>query len=369
MPSQLVLLRRLRVTLHAVVYLPLHGCRRSLQLRRVQTLLLRVRAMLGGYRPAGYCPLYAVLKVGFLLLADKLRIVRPLLVLQGAVYQYVGFCRPLKAQRTVCAFCIESDACKVVRVVSHDETLVGVLPSPLVVGYAGRRAHFVLPLLALHRHLQTLVRERSHAFRKHPEHVHHVVQRHFLGLLVHALLVHVYPTLAGGRVHTLVPFLTGCGIGIFQLLQSVQTVLVGFDKLNVRAARRLLRRHVLTREAPVLVQHLSLKPAEHALYRLRLAVVGLCRSVYAADLSDKAVRVQLLVAALVVINNLIRLVSALLDCHAVGVVLGLIVLCVADAVAQKHLAHCVDHFIHLGRPHLALLVPIVKVQLRAVTIP
>ena len=30
----------------------------------------------------------------------------------------------LKAQRTVCAFCIESDACKVVRVVSHDETLV-----------------------------------------------------------------------------------------------------------------------------------------------------------------------------------------------------------------------------------------------------
>ena len=195
------------------------------------------------------------------------------------------------------------------------------------------------------------------------------MQRHFLGFLVHALLIHVYPTLAGGRVHTLVPFLTGCGIGIFQLLQSVQTVLVGFDKLNVRAARRLLRRHVLTREAPVLVQHLSLKPSEHALYRLRLAVVGLCRSVYAANLPDKAVRVQLLVAALVVINNLIRLVSALLDCHAVGVVLGLIVLCVADAVAQKHLAHCVDHFIHLGRPHLALLVPIVKVQLRAVTIP
>ena len=116
MSSQLVLLRRLRVTLHAVVYLPLHGCRRALQLRRVQTLLLRVRAMLGGYRPASYRPLYAVLKVGFLLLADELRIVRPLLVLQGAVYQYVGFCRPLKAQRAVCAFCIESDACKVVRV-------------------------------------------------------------------------------------------------------------------------------------------------------------------------------------------------------------------------------------------------------------
>ena len=94
--------------------------------------------MLGGYRPAGHRPLYAVLKVGFLLLTDKLRIVRPLLVLQRSVYQYVGFCRPLKAQRTVCAFCIESDARKVVRVVSHDETLVGVFPSPLVVGYAGR---------------------------------------------------------------------------------------------------------------------------------------------------------------------------------------------------------------------------------------
>ena len=195
------------------------------------------------------------------------------------------------------------------------------------------------------------------------------MQRHFLGLLVHALLIHVYPTLAGGRVHTLVPFLTGCGIGIFQLLQSVQTVLVGFDKLHVRAARRLLRRHVLTREAPVLMQHLSLKPSEHALYRLRLAVVGLSRAVYPADLPDKTVRVQLLVAALVVIYNLIRLMAALLDCHAVGVILGLIVLCVADAVAQKHLAHRVDHLIHLGRPHLALLVPIVKVQLRAVTIP
>ena len=88
------------------------------------------------------------LKVGFLLPTDKLSHRPSPCWSCRARYQYVGFCRPLKAQRAVCAFCIESDAHKVVRVVGHNETLVGVLPSPLVVGTPGDEAHFVLPLLA-----------------------------------------------------------------------------------------------------------------------------------------------------------------------------------------------------------------------------
>ena len=74
--AQLVLLGRLRVPLHAVVYLPLYGGCRAFQLRTLQSLLLRVRAVLGGYRPPGHRPLYAVLQVGFLLLSATLTLMR-----------------------------------------------------------------------------------------------------------------------------------------------------------------------------------------------------------------------------------------------------------------------------------------------------
>ena len=238
-----------------------------------------------------------------------------------------------------------------------------------MVGNARSTEHLVLPLLTLDGHLQTGVRKRCHPLRKHPEHVHHVVQRHLGGLIVHAPFVHVYPTLTSGGVLALVPLLPCGGIGVLQFFQSVQTVFVGFNELYIGLARRFLRRHVLTRKPPVLVQHLHLKPSKDALYRLRLAIIRLCRPVHTAYLPNKTVIVQFLVPALVVVHDLPRLVLRRLHGHAVGVILGLVVLGVADAVAKQYLAHRIDHLIHLRGPHLALLIPIIEVQFRAVTIP
>ncbi len=325
--------------------------------------------MFGGYLPSGHHAFYAVLQIGFLLLTDKLRIVRRLLVLQGPVDNHIGLGRPLKPQTAVRPFGVKPHAGKIIGVISHHKLLIGVPPSPFVVGHARGSEHLVLPLLPLDGHLQAGIGKRGRALRKHPEHVHHVVNGHLGGLLVHAPLIHVYPPLAGGGVLALVPFLPCGGIGRLEFFQSVQTVLVGFDKLYIGLARRFPRRHVLTRKPPVLMKHLHLKPSEHAFYRLRLAIVGLCGAVHLAYLADKAVVVELLVTALVVIHNLPRLVTALLHRHAVGVILRLVVFRVADAVAQQHLAHGVNHLIHLSGPYLALLVPIVEVQFRAVTIP
>ena len=88
-----------------------------------------------------------------------------------------------------------------------------------------------------------------------------------------------------------------------------------------------------------------------------------------ADLREKPQRRVLLVAALVVAHDLVGFVPARLDSHAESMVLGDIVLVVADVIAKKHLAVGVHHLVHACSALVSVLITVVEVQLRAVAIP
>ena len=117
------------------------------------------------------------------------------------------------------------------------------------------------------------------------------------------------------------------------------------------------------------MQHLLLKAAEYCLDGLRLAIVRLRGSMHVAKFLKESVCIQLLMSALVVVNNLVRLVFAGLNGHAVGVILCLVVLRVADVPAKHYLAHRINDYIDLCCAYLTILVLVVEVELRSVTIP
>ena len=123
------------------------------------------------------------------------------------------------------------------------------------------------------------------------------------------------------------------------------------------------------------MQFLRLEPAKYAFNRLALAAVRGGRAVDMAYQVKESylfrilLLFQPLVSALVVVHNLERLVPAHLDRHAVGVILRLEILVVADIVAQKDLAVCVDYLVHHRGAYLSFLVPVIQVQLRSVTVP
>ncbi len=84
-------------------------------------------------------------------------------------------------------------------------------------------------------------------------------------------------------------------------------------------------------------------------------------------------RSDLLVAPLVVVHQLVGLVPRHLDCHAVGVVLRLVVLVFRDMVAQEHLGIRVHDLVDLhgaGLPSFPFHpCPVVQVELRPVAVP
>ena len=88
-----------------------------------------------------------------------------------------------------------------------------------------------------------------------------------------------------------------------------------------------------------------------------------------ADLREKAQRRVLLMTALVIAHDLVGFVPARLDSHAESMVLGDIVLVVADVIAKKHLAVGVHHLVHACSALVSVLITVVEVQLRAVAIP
>ena len=78
---------------------------------------------------------------------------------------------------------------------------------------------------------------------------------------------------------------------------------------------------------------------------------------------------QPFVASLVIVLNLVRLMPAHLNGHAVSVVLRLKVLVVADVIPQQHFAVRIHHLIDHRGTHIPVLVPVIQVQFRPVTIP
>ena len=112
-----------------------------------------------------------------------------------------------------------------------------------------------------------------------------------------------------------------------------------------------------------------LEPAENALNGLALAVVWLAADAQVRHLGEQAGRLQLLVAALVVKPHLVGLVSRRLHRHLEGAVLGFIILACADMIAQQHLTVNIHHLIHIASGNLAVIIPIIVVQLRTVAVP
>ena len=119
------------------------------------------------------------------------------------------------------------------------------------------------------------------------------------------------------------------------------------------------------------MQDLALETAESRLDSFRLAAVGSGRAVDMADLCQQTIRdtFQFFVTALVVMDQLVRLVPACLESHAVGVILRLVILVLADMEAQQYLAVGIHDLVHTDGADITMLVLVVEVQLRTVTVP
>lgn len=128
---------------------------------------------------------------------------------------------------------------------------------------------------------------------------------------------------------------------------------------------------VLPGKPPVLMQDLALETAESRLNSFRLTAVGSGRPVDMADLCQQTIRhaLQFLMTALVVMNQLVRLVPACLECHAVSMVLRFVILVLADMETQQHLAVGIHDLVHADGTNIAVFILVVEVQLRTVTVP
>ena len=73
--------------------------------------------------------------------------------------------------------------------------------------------------------------------------------------------------------------------------------------------------------------------------------------------------------ALVVAHDLVRFVPARLDSHAESMVLGDIVLIVANVITEQNFTIGIHHLVHACSALISVLITIVEVQLRTVTIP
>ena len=85
-----------------------------------------------------------------------------------------------------------------------------------------------------------------------------------------------------------------------------------------------------------------------------------------ADLREKAQRRVLLMTALVVAHDLVGFVPARLDSHAESMVLGDIVLIVANVITEQNFTIGIHHLIHACSALISVLITIVEVQLRTI---
>ena len=107
------------------------------------------------------------------------------------------------------------------------------------------------------------------------------------------------------------------------------------------------------------MQHLLLEPTEHRLNGLRFAVIRLRSTVYVAELLKQSVGIKFLMSSLVVVNNLVRLVPACLNCHAVSEILCLVILTIADMPTKHHLTHRINDDIDLRGAYLTSIILII----------
>ena len=244
-----------------------------------------------------------------------------------------------------------------------------------MIGHAGTLVHLVRQFLVADGDLYARISERGRLFRPYPKDIHHVIDRHHVRLLVYTFFVHLNAGNPGRRMFGLVPGLACFSVVGFQFLQSEKFVLVRLDKLQIRTAALLFGGNVHTGKPPVLIQFLLLETVKDALYRLTLPAIGGCRAVHMAD-QIKETRLflslfllQPLMSALVVVHDLVRLVTANLHGHAIGVILRLEVLVITDVITQQNLAVGIHHLVHHRGAHIPVLVLIIQVQFRTVAIP
>lgn len=170
-----------------------------------------------------------------------------------------------------------------------------------------------------------------------------------------------------------IPSLAVFGIGRTQLLECVEVVRVGFDKLEVRTGITTRGRNILPRKPPVAMQHFALEPAEDRFDGLGLRSVRFRRAADTADPRHETQRIGRFLSALVVGNDLEGLVAGRFDGHAEGAALQFGILTLADTIAEHHLAVCVDHLIDhdrlLDRFPILVAPLVVEIQFRTVAIP
>ena len=235
------------------IHLALHFGSNAFHLWSAQPVLFRSHTISVFYLFGDNLTIDAIADIGFLFLTDKGGFAFRL-VLQGTVDNHVRLGHPFKPTFPGVVLPIQADAAQVVRVILDMELAVGVLHAPLMVGYAGTFVHLIRQLLPADGNLYAGVGEGGGAFRPDPEDIYHVVNRHHIRLLVHALLVHLDTRDAGRRVFGLVPCLASFGIVDFQFFQGKKFVLVFSDKLQVRVAAFFFGGDIHSGKPPVFVQ-------------------------------------------------------------------------------------------------------------------
>lgn len=103
-----------------------------------------------------------------------------------------------------------------------------------------------------------------------------------------------------------VPFVSTFGIQLLHFFECRQLVYVGKYQLHIGVAVLLSGRYILSREVPVLMQYLCLKPAEYRFNGFTLSAIWGGKTVQATNLFKEVLCTQLFVSALVVVYDLVR---------------------------------------------------------------
>ena len=293
------------------------------------------------------------------------------LVLDCAMNHHVRFGNAFEAESTALVFPVQPDAAEIIRVILDIELPVGITATPLMVWNTGGGIDLVSARPAADSELYAGRGESARPGGHNPEDVHHVAGGHRFRVLVYTCIVHLYPGDAGNRMLHFVPLPACLGIFCLQLVKSIEPVPVGLDELKVRTAGIFSGSDILSGKAPVFVQDLALKTPESGFYRLGLPAVRGGGTVDMADLVKQTVgdTFKLLMTALVVMDQLVRLVPACLERHAVSMVLRLIILVLADMEAEQDFTVGIHDLVHPDGADLAALIPVIKVQFGTVTVP
>ena len=171
----------------------------------------------------------------------------------------------------------------------------------------------------------------------------------------------------------LVPFPTTCQVLLLHFFQGGKLGDVLHDQVHIDMAVLLGCGDILPGVVIEFVHHLHLETPESALDGFRLAIVRHRGLVQVADSLKEVLRFRFLVSTLIVCHYLVRFHLPRLQSHAVGVILRKEVFH-AEGISQEDFRAGIHHLVYVDSAcHHALLlliiILVVKIQLRAVTIP